>query len=104
MRNLGGDWSKWAAVADKVRKGLLRTPCDVVHDPTTVDTAIYRIQACLPDLTPFQTLEHAREDLDKALQQYRDNGLLDSSPGGGASSEASKQDAVNSGPLPIPPV
>ena len=101
MRHLGGNWATWADVADRVRKGLLRTPCDVLHDPTTVDTAIRRIQANLPDVTPFQTLEHAREDLHKVLEQYTKSGLLNSTPGGGASP---KKAAIDNTALPTPPV
>lgn len=103
MRQLGDD--KWADVADRVRKGLLRTPCDVLHDPTTVDTAIHRIQACLPDMTPFQTLEHARQDLHKVLEQYTHSGLLSSTPVGGASPKSSlKKDPLDNTELPTPPV
>lgn len=101
MRKMGGNWDSWAAVADRVRKGLLRTPCDVIHDPTTVDGAIHRIQASLPNITPFATLEYARKDLDTALEQYTRSRLLNSTPGGGASPRSSSRVAPV---LPIPPV
>eukprot|EP00892_Ulva_mutabilis_P000379 jgi/Ulvmu1/10341/UM061_0024.1 len=58
-----------AAVAEQVKHALLRTPCDVVHEPTSMHDAIRRVAACTPPVTPFVTLERCREDLKKVATQ-----------------------------------
>lgn len=51
------------------------------------------------------TLENARKDLQVALEQYTNSGLLNSSPGGGASPKSGKRrDPMDNTVLPIPPV
>jgi hypothetical protein len=85
MRQHGGD-ARVAQLSERVRKGLLRTPCDVLQDATDVDKAIRRIQACLPGATPIVTVARARADPAHALEQYQRAGLLNSTGGGAAGS------------------
>lgn len=58
-----------AALADQVKHAMLRTPCDVVHEPTSMHDAIRRVSACTPPVTPFQTLELCRGDLRRVAEQ-----------------------------------
>jgi hypothetical protein len=74
MRKPGTEWV--ADVAERVREGLLCTPYDVVHESTDVDKSIQRILACLPDISPFQTIVDARADLEDAVEQYDRRGIL----------------------------
>ena len=70
MQQVGPYGEYVAALADKARRGLLQVPCDVRHEPATVLDVIRRIQACLPEVSPFLTLENARLDLLDAAEQY----------------------------------
>lgn len=59
-----------AEAAAAVRRGLLRTPCDVVHTPASMLGAIRRVEAGIPTVrTPWLTLERAKADLQKAREQ-----------------------------------
>ena len=64
-----------AAVAEQVKHALLRTPCDVVHEPTSMHDAIRRVAACTPPVTPFVTLERCREDLRRVAAQLDAAGI-----------------------------
>jgi hypothetical protein len=78
LRAAGCEWDRWAEIAERAHDGLLRTPCDVIHDPLTAADAVTRILACIPSVSPFQTLENAREDLNRALAQYLKSSALKS--------------------------
>lgn len=69
-RGVGGE--RVAALADQARRGLLAVPCDIRHEPAMIPDAINRIQACLPPVSPYETLERAREDLNTAALQYQE--------------------------------
>jgi hypothetical protein len=71
------DANNMAAVATKVRLGLLSTPCDVVHTPMSMLCAIRRVQAGIPEVTPFKVLEQARRDLKSAHDQLLQLGVHD---------------------------
>ena len=62
----------FAQVARATLSGLLRTPCDVVHDAATAPDAIRRLRAGLPPVTAFEVLEGCRGDLDRFSQQLQD--------------------------------
>lgn len=64
-----------AALADQVKHAMLRTPCDVVHEPTSMHDAIRRVAACMPPVTPFETLERCREDLSRVAEQLEAVGI-----------------------------
>lgn len=64
-----------AALADQVKHAMLRTPCDVVHEPTSMHDAIRRVTACMPPVTPFETLERCREDLGRVAEQLEAVGI-----------------------------
>jgi hypothetical protein len=58
-----------AAAAAQVRLALLRMPCDVVQEPTSMHDAARRLAALIPPVTPFRVLEDARRDLAAAMEQ-----------------------------------
>lgn len=66
-----------AAAATQVRHGLLRAPCDVVQEPTSMADAARRIGALIPPRTPFTTLEAARDDLEAAAAQLERDGVYE---------------------------
>eukprot|EP00892_Ulva_mutabilis_P003574 jgi/Ulvmu1/1589/UM111_0017.1 len=63
--------TQFAAVARKVRRGLWRTPCDVVHSAKTAADAVRRLRAGLAPVTAFQVLEACRRDLHRSEQQLQ---------------------------------
>jgi hypothetical protein len=65
-----------ATLADKAFKGLLAMPDDLRPDPTTMHHTIARLKACLPETSVFETVAKTREDLNLALEQYSNSGLL----------------------------
>jgi hypothetical protein len=65
------------AMVERARHGMLQSPCDVVQEPTSMLDAIRRVRCAIPDVTPFATLEHAREDLRIAEQQLKAMGVFE---------------------------
>ena len=75
-RTRGNDAMAKSAAA--TRAGLERTPCDVVHTPSTMLGAIRRVEAGLPRIrTPYVTIERARGDLKRAREQLLALGVRD---------------------------
>lgn len=72
----------FAGVAEAVRAGLRRVPCDIVHDASTGADAVRRLRANLPPVTAFEALEGCRRDLDVFEQQLQCvEGVSRGSPG-----------------------
>lgn len=72
MQCRGSEGEKVAVLANQARRGLLAVPCDIRHEPAMIPDAIRRIQACMPPVSPYETLENAREDLKAAALQYQE--------------------------------
>jgi hypothetical protein len=70
MKGNGPEGDIVASLAEQARQGLLAVPCDIRHEPAMVPDAISRIEACLPSLSPYETLELARADLREVAEQY----------------------------------
>ena len=63
-----------ASVAKDLRQGLVNLPCDVVHTPSTMRSAIERVSATLPKQSAFALLYKAQRDLRRAEEQLCDVG------------------------------
>jgi hypothetical protein len=75
-----------------VRHALLRTPCDVVQEPTSMRDAARRIASLIPPVTPFRVLEQARRDLGVAIEQLEAQGVHATKAAHEGDQEASAQE------------
>lgn len=63
--------AEMAAVSEDLRWGILDLPCDVVHTPATMRSAVRRVAASLPAVSPYSLLSATKRDLVRVEEQLQ---------------------------------